>query len=546
MPTRRRVHRPLAFFVGLLAAALALPTISLAAVPAWDPAADPAAFSLAATRPAQQDTLLRYARDTWASLVAMTDPKSGLPADRMSSAGVPSVETSTTNIGGYMWSTVVAEKLKIISHAEAVQRLDLVLDSLETMERHWPDGQYYNWYDHNTLQKIAFGGLPRLSSVDNGWLATGLHVVYTSVPAVAARAKAIYDSMDFGVFHRVVYPGGPNTDAEADALGKSGQRNAATYQGQHLDRILFHIEPSTGNNPCCYDTMVSESRIATYIGIAKAELPDSAYFGQWRTFPDTCDWDWQETKPIGVDRTYEVQGATNGQVTVFEGAYPYENYLTVPGWGGSMFEALMPNLFVPEEKWAPQSWKVNHPGTVEAQIHHGLVDAQYGYWGFSPSDIPEGGYNVFGVDAIGMNSDGYPSNEDNTYVDHGFAGCRLPGQPADPSPSAYTNGVVTPHAAFLALRYAPKQAMTDLADLQAIPNMYGAWGFRDSVNVQTKHPDDFYLSLDQSIVMGAIGNALGHDMLRKAFATHEIQAALKPLMKMEQFGATKPHSKLLN
>jgi hypothetical protein len=290
--------------------------------------------------------------------------------------------------------------------------------------------------------------------------------------------------------------------------------------------------------------MVSESRIATYIGIAKGELPVSAYFGQWRTFPDTCDWSWQETKPIGVDRTYKVQGATNGRVTVFEGAYPYENYLTVPGWGGSMFEALMPNLFVPEEKWAPQSWKINHPGTVEAQIHHGLVDAQYGYWGFSPSDIPEGGYDVFGVDAIGLNPEGYPSNEQHTFVDHGFAGCR-PGQP-DPPPSAYTNGAVTPHAAFLALRYAPKQAMTDLANLQAIPNMYGAWGFRDSANVQTKHPSDFYLSLDQSIVMGAIGNALGHDMLRKAFATHEIQAALKPLMAVERFGATKPHSKLLN
>ena len=206
--------------------------------------------------------------------------------------------------------------------------------------------------------------------------------------AIAARAKAIYDSMDFGVFHRIVYPGGPNSDAEADATGRHGERNGATYQDQHLDRILFHIEPSTGNNPCCYDTMVSESRIATYVGISKGELPDSAYFGQWRTFPDTCDWSWQETKPIGVNRTYEVQGAPNGQVTVFEGAYPYENYLTVPGWGGSMFEALMPNLFVPEEKWAPNSWKINHPGTVEAQIHHGLVDAQYGYWGFSPSDFP--------------------------------------------------------------------------------------------------------------------------------------------------------------
>ena len=538
MTTRRRLHPTIASLVLVLAAALVFPTIGLASHVTSDPGANAAGVGQAALAGKARKMLLDYARTTYASLVAMTNSVTGLPADRMSSAGVPSVETSTTNIGGYMWSTVVAEKLKIISHAEAVQHLDGTLDSLETMERHWPDGQYYNWYDHSTLQKLAFGGPPRLSSVDNGWLATGLHVVYTSVPEVAARAKAIYDSMDFGVFHRVVYPGGPPVD------DGTGNRNGATYKDQHLDRILFHIEPDTGNNPCCYDTMVSESRIATYIGIAKGELPDSAYFGQWRTFPDTCDWSWQETKPIGVDRRYEVQGATNGRVTVFEGAYPYENYLTVPGWGGSMFEALMPNLFVPEEKWAPQSWKINHPGTVEAQIHHGLVDAQYGYWGFSPSDIPEGGYDVFGVDAIGLNPEGYPSNEQHTFVDHGFAGCR-PGQP-DPPPSAYHNGVVTPHAAFLALSLAPNHAMADLANLQAIPNMYGTWGFRDSVNVETKHPSDFYLSLDQSIVVGAIGNALGDDMLRKAFATHEIQAALKPLMEKEQFGATKPHSTLLN
>ena len=451
---------------------------------------------------------------------------------------VQSAETSTTNIGGV--HVEHGRRREARDHQPrrggpaARQDAGLARDDGASLARR-PVLQLVR--PQHTAEDRRSAGPPRLSSVDNGWLATGLHVVYTSVPEVATRAKAIYDSMDFGVYHRVVYPGGPNAD------DGSGNRGGATYKDQHLDRILFHIEPSTGNNPCCYDTMVSESRIATYIGIAKGELPDSAYFGQWRTFPDTCDWSWQETKPIGVDRTYNAQGATNGQVTVFEGAYPYENYLTVPGWGGSMFEALMPNLFVPEEKWAPQSWKINHPGTVEAQIHHGLVDAQYGYWGFSPSDVPEGGYNVFGVDAIGMNPDGYPSNEQNTFVDHGSAGCR-PGQP-DPPPSAYTNGVVTPHAAFLALRYAPKQAMENLANLQAIPNMYGAWGFRDSVNVQTKHPDDFYLSLDQSIVMGAIGNALGHDMLRKAFATHEIQAALKPLMATEQFGATKPHSKLL-
>ena len=45
----------------------------------------------------------------------------------------------------------------------------------------------------------------------------------------------------------------------------------------------------------------------------------------------------------------------------------------VPSWGGDMFEALMPDLFVPESAWGPRSWRVNHPLTVRAQIEHGLA-----------------------------------------------------------------------------------------------------------------------------------------------------------------------------
>jgi hypothetical protein len=46
------------------------------------------------------------------------------------------------------------------------------------------------------------------------------------------------------------------------------------------NRILFHYAPSTGEAPCCYDTQVSESRIADYIGIAKGEIPPCAYYGR--------------------------------------------------------------------------------------------------------------------------------------------------------------------------------------------------------------------------------------------------------------------------
>ena len=107
----------------------------------------------------------------------------------------------------------------------------------------------------------------------------------------------------------------------------------------------------------------------------------------------------------------------------------------------------------------------------------------------------------------------------------------------DPPQSAYTNGVVTPHAAFLALRWAPNTALDNLAKLQHNFAIYDKWGFHDSVNVGTGVVSPAYLSLDQGIIMAAIGNALGHDMLRRAFATPEFKRALQPVISIEKFNA---------
>ncbi|HEY1594457.1 MAG TPA: glucoamylase family protein [Thermoleophilaceae bacterium] len=455
-----------------------------------------------------RDVLKHYARDTWASFVAMTDERSGLPADSLDSDGTRSVQTSTTNIGAYMWSAVVAERLGIIDHHELVSRLSKTVGTLERMERYEPGGQFYNWYDHRTGGKLTTWPptgaplTPILSSVDNGWLAVGLREVAQGVPELAARAGALYKSMDFGFYYR-----------------------------PDVNRIEFSYAPSTGEAPCCYDTVVSESRISSYIGIAKGELPAKEYYGTWRTFPDTCDYSFQETKPVGETRTYE-------GVNVFEGAYPYDGMLVTPSWGGSMFEALMPALFVPEERWAPQSWGVNHPLTVRAQIYHGMQEAGYGYWGFSPSNTPEGGYAAYGVDAVGMDPNGNPSDEAGTLVDHGFAGCPGRDPKPDPPPSAYSGGVVTPHASFLALRFAPDAALSNLERLaRNFPGLYGRWGFRDSVNVTTGAVSNSYLSLDQGMIMAALGNALDRDVLRKDFATPDVEHVLRPVIGQEQFGA---------
>ena len=87
---------------------------------------------------------------------------------------------------------------------------------------------------------------PILSSVDNGWLATGAaRRRQQPSPSSRPRAEALFDSMDFGFYYRPA-----------------------------VNRIAFHYAPDTGDSPCCYDTIVSESRIASYIGIAKGELPE--------------------------------------------------------------------------------------------------------------------------------------------------------------------------------------------------------------------------------------------------------------------------------
>jgi hypothetical protein len=70
---------------------------------------------LLAIAPAAGASELRdYAKGTWASFVAMTDRSSGLPADILNSDGSTSVQTSTTNIGAYMWSAVAAQRLGFI------------------------------------------------------------------------------------------------------------------------------------------------------------------------------------------------------------------------------------------------------------------------------------------------------------------------------------------------------------------------------------------------------------------------------------------------
>jgi hypothetical protein len=466
----------------------------------------------------ERDTMRAYAADTWRSFELMTDPGTGLPSDNVSEDGERSRYTSPTNIGTYLWSTIAARDLGIIKRGEAYERMKRALETVARLERHEPSGQFYNWYDPQTGQKLTVWPVngdpvyPFLSSVDNGWLGAALLMVQRAEPRLRDEAGAIEREMNWGFYYD------PNVGqlrggAWADPPPQCNV--PATYKGDDVYYTCHH-----------YGALNTEPRITSYLGIADGTVPPEHYFKMWRTFPDTCDWSWQEQKPVGVTRNYL-------GVDVFEGSYRYRGMRLVPSWGGSMFEALMVPLLVPEEEWGPRSWGVNHPLHVRAQQEHGLDEADYGYWGFSPSNNPDGGYREYGVDPIGLEPNGYASDQERTYVDYGFEGCR----PGQPEPAAYGRGVVTPHAAFLALEYDRGASLTNLANLRRDFAVYGSGGFYDAVDVRTGNVSRFYLALDQGMIMAAILNDLRNDRMRLYFTQGPIERRVRPTIAPEEFTA---------
>ena len=485
-------------------------------------------------------TLQRWAADTWGSFVAMTNPDTGLPSDNIEGDLDPASRaayTSPTNIGMYIWATLSARDLQLITPQDARARIATTLDSVAALERHEESGQFFNWYDPDTLETVHIWPengdpvYPFLSSVDNGWLASALHMVANgAVPQLRDHAHELVSSMDFGFYYNPIenqirggyWPSVPPDQVHVPAVDSYNCQSGAA-DGSSSGFTCHH-----------YGAFNTEPRIASYLGIAYGQIPARHYFGGFRTFEDTCGWNWQETRPVGEWAEYTVEGET---LRVFEGAYAYDDQLVVPTWGGSAFEAFMVPLVVPEEQWGPDSWGVTHPLYAESTIEFGLEEAEYGYWGFSPASNPAGGYREYGIDWIGLEPNGYPADVARLTV--GTRGWDDPACPVPADPiEDYGQGVVTPHAAAITLDFAFDAALANLQKLESdFPDIYGPGGFKDSINVETGQIADQYLSLDQGMFIAAIANELRNDRLQHYFSHGAAEQTLRPLMAMEEFGA---------
>jgi cyclic beta-1,2-glucan synthetase len=139
-------------------------------------------------KPAEAASLRLIARQTWRFFETfVTEADNMLPPDNFQEAPTPVVahRTSPTNLGLLLLSTAAAREFGWIGTAEAVERLEATLATMERMQRF--RGHFFNWYDTSDLRALE----PRyVSTVDSGNLAGHLIALANACGAWRIRGAA--------------------------------------------------------------------------------------------------------------------------------------------------------------------------------------------------------------------------------------------------------------------------------------------------------------------------------------------------------------------
>jgi hypothetical protein len=236
------------------------------------------------------------------------------------------------------------------------------------------------------------------------------------------------------------------------------------------------------------DAFYSDPRISAYIGMGLHQMPGNVWWRSWRELPPPApfadcqstdpDFSWQGQWPMGGAWQTYTDPQSGQQFPVWEGHYTYPgtNLTFIPTYSGGMFEAMMPNLVVPETSWGTRSFGLADARTVQMQMQYATQQLHDKVWGMSPSSTADdsGGYSGYGVEGLAFPYFG--TGADASHPNDGLSQCH----------GCATEDVVTPHASFIALDAAPQQAYANIQALRAdYPGVYGADGFFDAVNPTT-------------------------------------------------------------
>lgn len=261
-------------------------------------------------------------------------------------------------------------------------------------------------------------------------------------------------------------------------------------------RVGYDVEQERAT-PYHYGMLVTEARTTILYAIGKGDLPEENWWHLYRTAPE--EWEWQNQKPQG-------KRVERDKVSYFQGYYKDGSKKFVPSWGGSLFEVLMPTLVIREEKYASKNLGANNKITTELHRNYALKEKKYPVWGISPASTSDGRrwqYGEYGIKKLGVK--GYPDR-----------------------------GVITPHVSFLALGSLPKDAIQNIRKLLGF-EIYGEYGFYDSISFPSQRINTQYLALDQGMVLIPIANYLKKGVIQDYFHADPVGKKIKELLGKEDF-----------
>ena len=405
------------------------------------------ALSLPAARektlsPADREYIRAAAADTWKYFSALcTREENYFPPDNFQSSPARGAahSVSPTNLGLTMTAAVAACDLGLIGPKEALAFLSRLCSAAERLERY--RGHFYNWYDTRTLRALE---PPFVSTVDSGnccaaLLTSACFAAREGDGALAARLRAMAEGMDFSFLYD---------------------------ETRALFTICFDVrrERTAGG---WYDLMASEAMLTSYLAVARGEVPRR----HWRA--------------LGRARLRQ------------------DGYCGLASWTGTMFEYLMPTLFLPlvrgsllDESARFCLW------AQKRRVEPGRP------WGVSESAF-------FSLDAAGR----------YRYKAHGVGALALRrGMDAET--------VISPYSSFLALALDPHGAAENLRRLER-RGMRGPWGFYDALDCTPSRCADgegervqTTMAHHAAMSLCAAANALcGGSLVRRFFADPRMAAA---------------------
>lgn len=391
---------------------------------------------------AQRDMLIDLARDTWRFFETQVSGDGALPPDNVQ-LDPPAPPARRTSPTNIGLYLVGCLAAHRLGFIDADAMHGRMTAALEAVSRLEKwRGHLYNWYDIDSLTALK----PRyVSSVDSGNLAASLLLCAAAEetgPELAGRMRALAGDMDF----------------------------SALYDAR---RGLFAIGMAVdggGLGQSHYDLLASESRILSFTAMMLGRIPA----GHWGKLGRPC--------------------------ALVEGG------ATLVSWSGTMFEYLMPELFMR----APERTLLGQSARNAVRVQRRLGRRMKRPWGVS-----ESGWVAF--------------DEDMNYQYRAF------GLPALALGGEAVQDVIAPYAAALALAVAPAEAAEELARMRDMgwADECGLYEAADYLRPDAQGRPALvksHMAHHQGMILCAVCNALTGDSLRSDFMNLPQARALAPLL----------------